>query len=197
MAEDIWASDLRALDAICAADAAGDDCHQAAVKALFDAGVNENVISRRLRALAESGFIDAAITSYANDEALVHVRRPLERARRATHQWPSDHAGDDLIELIAARMAVAETAEERSRWQRLLDASKGLGGKAITEISIAPIERQLGVRSTSPCAIKRACPGTWRPTGVLHARRGRATLDAYAFDLAGANVQLQAIHIRH
>lgn len=99
-----------------------------------------------VRALRESAYVTAVDAGGANDTAdgdFLAIAL-LERGRRATGQWPAD-GGDALIKLLESRVAASTTEEERTRWERLRDAAKALGGKALSELSIAYLKHVAGL----------------------------------------------------
>jgi hypothetical protein len=101
-----------------------------------------------VRALWEAGYVDAVDAGGASatdgDNDFLAIRL-LERGRRATGQWPADNAADALLDLLREHVDNAATDEERTRWQRVLDAAKGLGAKALEELAIGYLKHAAGI----------------------------------------------------
>lgn len=109
-----------------------------------DTGLDRHAVDRGLLALVEASYV-GGIDAAAEEVCYLLDIRLRERGRRAVDQWPSENPGEELLKLLAHRVEIAETAEERSRWQRVLEAARGLGGKAVTEVTIALLKREAGL----------------------------------------------------
>ena len=110
-------------------------------------GLERRDVALGLRALLDAGYVDAidASSPIVGDEGAEFLNIGLlERGRRVIGQWPSEDAGDDLLELIRERADNATTEEERSRLRRLFDAGKAVGGKTLTEIVVAYAKHYAG-----------------------------------------------------
>jgi len=110
-------------------------------------GLERGDVVLGLRALVNAGYVDAIDASgpmVGNEGAEFLDIGLLERGRRAVGQWPSEDAGDDLLELIRQRAEGAATEEERSRLRRLLEAGKAVGGRTLTEIVVAYAKHYAG-----------------------------------------------------
>lgn len=111
-------------------------------------GLDRLVVLLGLRALLDAGYVAAidAGARYRTDEdddfLDIHLQ---ERGRRAVGQWPSEDSADALLELLSARVSAASTDDERTRWERLLDAAKGLSGKALQDLTIAFLKHRAGL----------------------------------------------------
>ena len=77
-----------------------------------------------------------AALGFSPDNAVMGIRL-LERGLRATELWPSEDASDALLAVIEARLAAADTPEERTALQRARDAIKGLAGETLKQVAIA------------------------------------------------------------
>lgn len=69
----------------------------------------------------------------------------MERGRRATGQWPPENAAEALLALLEARLDQVDDAEERTRLQRALEGLKGLGGRALEQVTIAYLKQMAGL----------------------------------------------------
>lgn len=99
-------------------------------------GLSRDDVDRGLLALYEADYVTGTDAA-AEELCYLLGMRLLERGRRAVGVWPADDSGEALLDLLRARIADADTDEERSRWQRLFDAAKGLGGTALRELTVA------------------------------------------------------------
>jgi hypothetical protein len=88
-------------------------------------GFDRDTIDRALLGLLEAEPPYITGTNAAGEELcyLIGVRL-TERGRRTVGVWPTEDSGEALLELLAARVAAASTPEERSRWERVFDATK-------------------------------------------------------------------------
>ena len=107
-------------------------------------GLDRDTVDRGLLGLVEADYV-TGINAAAEELCYLLQVRLTERGRRAVGVWPSENAGDELLELLRERTEAATTDEERTRWQRLFDAAKGLGGKALTDVAIALVKREAGL----------------------------------------------------
>ena len=144
MADSTWeARELPILEAVARAEAKGR--FVANNNELAETtGLERDTVDLGLFALRDARYL-TGVDAAAEELCYLLEIRLLERGRRAIRQWPSEDAADTLLELLSARVAAASTEEDRSRWQRLLDAAKGLGGAALRELTITWIERQAGL----------------------------------------------------
>lgn len=109
-----------------------------------DTGLDRHTVERGLLALVEANYVQG-IDAAAEELCYLLDIRLRERGRRAVDQWPSENPGEELLKLLEHRVQIAETAEERTRWQRALEAVRTLGGKAVTEVTIALLKREAGL----------------------------------------------------
>ena len=107
-------------------------------------GLDRGTVDRGLLALVEAEYV-TGIEAAAEELCYLLEVRLLERGRRAVGAWPSQDAGDELLRLLRERAETAVTEEERGRWQRLVEAAKGLGSKALTEVAVALVKREAGL----------------------------------------------------
>jgi DNA-binding IclR family transcriptional regulator len=107
-------------------------------------GIDRESLDRALLALVEADYITG--TNAAAEELCYLIgARLLERGRRAVGQWPAEDSAEALLELVSARVTSAASVEERNRWEKFLDAARGLSGKALQEVTIAFLKHQAGL----------------------------------------------------
>ena len=143
MARLIWAErEQPILEAVAEAEEQGRSVNNDDISG--QTGIGRPALDAGLLALFEGQYLTG--TSAGAEELcyLLDVRL-LERGRRATGQWPSEDAEQALLHLLLSRVEGAVDDADRTRWQRVLDAVKGVSGKALQEFAIAFVKHQAGI----------------------------------------------------
>jgi hypothetical protein len=87
------------------------------------AGLPAELGARVVDRLNNAGYIDAAVMrDGAGRIYAAHPRRVLERARRATGQWPSADPVERLVQLLEDRIREEPDEERRGALVRMRDA---------------------------------------------------------------------------
>ena len=107
-------------------------------------GLDRGAVDRGLLALVEAGYVTGT-NAAAEELCYLLGARLLERGLRAVGQWPAEDSAEALLELLRARVDTAATEDERTRWERVLNAAKGVSGKALQELTIAFLKHQAGL----------------------------------------------------
>jgi hypothetical protein len=138
MAESTWlVRELPILEAVAAAtEASEDDVANATV--VERSGLSEQDVRRGLRALYQSGHLDALDASTMGEPDEYLGLELTEKGRRAVGQWPSaDGALDALMSVLHEREQAATSEDERSRWAQLAAAVASFGRDAGVNLAAA------------------------------------------------------------
>jgi hypothetical protein len=101
-------------------------------------------IERSLRRLYDADYITGIdATGFGQDFDLLNIRL-LERGLAAVGAWPAD-AYDDLVRTLEAAIGHAETPDEKSRLQRLLEGVAGAGRDIAVGVLSEWAKRQAGM----------------------------------------------------
>lgn len=106
-------------------------------------GLDQADALRGLEALHQAGYIDGIDASTMQDRFALLDIRPLERARRATGDWPAENAYDQLIELLERRIAETDDPDQRTKLIKLRDGVLAAGRDLITSVMAAVISGQI------------------------------------------------------
>ena len=67
------------------------------------------------------------------------------KARRATRQWPSARAYEDLIDQLEQRVAATTDEGKKSRLRAAISAVREVGQDVVTDVLAKVIEHQAGM----------------------------------------------------
>ncbi len=107
-------------------------------------GLDQRDVRIGLAALIEAGYLAAAgrlnVPGATPSRDFVNIW-PLERARRASGQWPAEDAYDEFLRRLEAQLAATDDPGERSRLERLRDSALEVGRHVLGELIADTVRR--------------------------------------------------------
>jgi hypothetical protein len=114
-------------------------------KIATESGLADRDAALGLVALIQARYMVGSIAGERRLVANVRVTSLTERARRATGQWPSERAYDDLVELLEQRIASTEDEDKQSKLRTVLSSVQAVGRDVLTDVLAKVIEHQAGM----------------------------------------------------
>ena len=146
LAEDTWRSrDLPIVEYVARVDAEGRRA-LGSEEIARATGLDQRDVRIGLAGLIEAGYLAAAgrlnVPRATPSRDFVNIW-PLERARRASGQWPAEDAYDEFVRRLDARLAATDDPGERSRLERLRDSALEVSRHVLGELIADTVRRGL------------------------------------------------------